>query len=43
MYYLKYVFPTVLIHGEKNIKKYGTNELIVNNPAQFPDPQIIEQ
>ncbi|XP_046653541.1 translation factor Guf1, mitochondrial-like [Daphnia pulicaria] len=29
--------------GEKNIKLYGARDIIVNNPAQFPDVSIIEQ
>ncbi|EFX81974.1 hypothetical protein DAPPUDRAFT_49405 [Daphnia pulex] len=29
--------------GEKNIKLYGARDIIVNNPAQFPDISIIEQ
>ena len=34
---------TIRIFGEKNIKKYGSNEITVNNPAQFPDPSIVEE
>lgn len=33
----------IQLHGEKNIKKYGAREIVVNNPAFFPDPSIIEQ
>ncbi|KAI9555191.1 hypothetical protein GHT06_017706 [Daphnia sinensis] len=33
----------IRLHGEKNIKKYGATDIIVNNPAFFPDPSIIEQ
>ncbi|XP_057366603.1 translation factor Guf1, mitochondrial-like [Daphnia carinata] len=33
----------IRLHGEKNIKKYGERDIIVNNPAFFPDPNIIEQ
>nr|CAH0113593.1 unnamed protein product [Daphnia galeata] len=32
----------IRLHGEKNIKLYGAREIIVNNPAQFPDVSIIE-
>lgn len=33
----------VRIFGEKNIKKFGTNELVLSNPTQFPDPSIVEE
>ncbi len=33
---------SVRIHGEKNIKKYGSSEILVNNPAHFPDPTIVD-
>jgi len=33
----------IRIYGEKNIKKYGGNEIFVNNPSQFPDPVIVEE
>lgn len=32
----------VQIYGEKNIKFYGTDELLVTNASQFPSPQIIK-
>jgi len=31
----------VRIHGEKNIKLYGTDELTILNPCNLPDPSII--
>lgn len=31
------------IIGKKNIKKYKTDMISFNNPANFPDPQIIEE
>ena len=38
-----YFWQSVRIHGEKNIKIYGGKDIIVNNPAQFPEANIIEQ
>ncbi|KAI2808248.1 Translation factor guf1 mitochondrial [Blomia tropicalis] len=32
----------VHIHGEKNIKQYGSEELLITNAAMFPAPQIIK-
>ncbi|XP_076243574.1 translation factor waclaw [Calliopsis andreniformis] len=31
------------IFGSKNIKKYGSDIVIFNNPAHFPDPQIVSE
>lgn len=31
----------VRIHGEKNIKSYGSDELTILNPCSLPDPSII--
>ena len=31
----------VRIHGEKNIKLYGTDEITILNPCDMPDPSII--
>lgn len=31
------------ILGEKNIKKYGAKEIILNNPADFPDVTIVDK
>ena len=36
------ILITVRIHGEKNIKKYGDQEIIIN-PVDFPDPLMVEQ
>lgn len=30
------------IHGEKNLKQYGAEELLITNAAQMPMPQIIK-
>lgn len=32
----------VVIFGEKNIKFYGSEELVVTNASQYPNPQIIK-
>lgn len=32
----------VRIHGEKNLKAYGTDELLITNAASLPAPQIIK-
>lgn len=32
----------VEIHGEKNIKQYGTNKLTITNASNMPSPQIIK-
>lgn len=31
------------IIGKKNIKMYKTDMISFNNPANFPDPQIVEE
>nr|XP_033331665.1 translation factor GUF1 homolog, mitochondrial isoform X1 [Megalopta genalis] len=31
------------ISGAKNIKKYGSDEITFNNPAHFPNPQIVTE
>ncbi|GFS72250.1 translation factor GUF1 homolog, mitochondrial [Nephila pilipes] len=31
------------IKGKSNIKKYGSEEIIVSNPSKFPDPSIVEK
>lgn len=31
------------IIGKKNIKKYKTDMISFNNPANFPDPHIVEE
>ncbi|XP_076281156.1 translation factor waclaw [Lasioglossum baleicum] len=31
------------IFGAKNIKKYGSDEIIFNNPVHFPNPQIVTE
>ena len=31
------------IRGEKNIKKYGSALIVVNNPAHFPDSTVVEE
>lgn len=31
------------IIGQKNIAKYGGDEISFNNPINFPDPQIVTE
>ncbi|KAI5703081.1 hypothetical protein M8J75_007455 [Diaphorina citri] len=31
------------IKGEKNIKMYGSSEIVIHNPSFFPNPNIIEE
>lgn len=31
------------IKGQKNIKQYGSDELVINNPLKLPDVNIIEK
>ncbi|GIY84487.1 translation factor GUF1 homolog, mitochondrial, partial [Caerostris darwini] len=31
------------IKGKNNIKKYGSEEIIISNPSKFPDPAIVEE
>ncbi|XP_026676660.1 translation factor GUF1 homolog, mitochondrial [Diaphorina citri] len=31
------------IKGEKNIKIYGSSEIVIHNPSFFPNPNIIEE
>ncbi|GFQ82546.1 translation factor GUF1 homolog, mitochondrial [Trichonephila clavata] len=33
----------IKIKGKSNIKKYGSEEIIVSNPQKFPDPSIVEE
>ena len=33
----------VRVRGEKNIKKYGGQDIIINNPVEFPDVTIVEE
>lgn len=37
-----YIF-TVRIKGEKNLKKYRTDELFISNPSHLPDVNIITE
>ncbi|GBM31745.1 Translation factor GUF1, mitochondrial [Araneus ventricosus] len=33
----------IKIKGKNNIKKYGSEEIIISNPSKFPDPTIVEE
>ncbi|XP_055926457.1 translation factor GUF1 homolog, mitochondrial-like [Argiope bruennichi] len=33
----------IKIKGKSNIKKYGSEEIIISNPSKFPDPTIVEE
>ncbi|GIY58925.1 translation factor GUF1 homolog, mitochondrial [Caerostris extrusa] len=37
------VTAPVRIKGKNNIKKYGSEEIIISNPSKFPDPAIVEE
>lgn len=43
MYGIFFVFLSVVIKGEKNIKFHGTDTLLISNPAKLPDVTIIAE